>query len=144
MSKEVFIFLSDKFYTDFPHKDYPEIEQKRYRPYIQVLMLINNTQFAIPLRSNITHPHVLWTDKDNKCGVDFTKAVVITSKDYIDNTTIPHIRENEFNALRGKAYKIKQKMEKYIKDYKKAKVKDDSISKNLVAKSTLQYFEEYL
>lgn len=38
------------------------------------------------------------------CGVDFSKAVVITDDKYIDMLTEPHIRENEFNALRGKDY----------------------------------------
>lgn len=32
------------------------------------------------------------------------------------------IRQNEFDALRGKDYKIKIKMEKYIEKYKKAKL----------------------
>ena len=53
------------------------MEQKDNRPYIQVYVEIDGVQFAIPLRSEIHHPHVLWTDKANHCGVDFSKAVVI-------------------------------------------------------------------
>ena len=106
-------------------------------------MEINGIQYAIPLRSEIHHPHVLWTDKNNRCGVDFSKAVVITDEKYIDMLREPHIRENEFNALRGKDYKIRVKMEKYIEEYKKAK---QDLSKkhnqNLVKYSTLQYFEK--
>lgn len=119
--KKRFVFLTDEFYKAYPSELYPEIEQKHNRPYIQVYVEINGIQYAIPLRSEIHRPHVLWTDKKNHCGVDFSKAVVITDEKYIDMLTEPYIRENEFNALRGKDYKIKVKMEKYIEEYKKAK-----------------------
>lgn len=141
--KKRFVFLSDKFYSTYPSTQYPEIEQKHNRPYIQVCVEIDGVQYAIPLRSDIHHPHVLWTDKANHCGVDFSKAVVIKDDDYIDMTVEPRLRQNEFDALRGKDYKIKTKMEKYIENYKKAK-KDLSkpVNQNLVKYSTLQYFEE--
>ena len=87
-------------------------------------------KFAIPLRSDIHHPHVLWTDKNNHGGVDFSKAVVVEDDKYIDKTREPHLRQNEFDALRGKDYKIKQKMEKYIMQYKKAKEDLDKPIKN--------------
>lgn len=100
-------------------------------------------QYAIPLRSDIHHPHVLWTDKANNCGVDFSKAVVIKEEDYIDSVKEPHLRQNEFDALRGKDYKIKTKMAKYIADYKKAKQDlSKPINQTLVKYSTLQYFEK--
>lgn len=144
MKQNRFIFLSNDFYNDYPTSQYPEIEQKSNRPYIQLLTTINGVQYAIPLRSNINHPHVLWTDKKNHCGLDFSKAVVITDMKYIDFTRTPHIRQNEFNALRGKDFKILQRMILYVSDYKASKEKDDPISKNLVEKSTLQYFEQYI
>lgn len=56
-------FLSEEFYNDYPADDYPEIEQKHNRPYIQVFIEIAGIQFAIPLRSDIKHPFVLWTEK---------------------------------------------------------------------------------
>lgn len=141
--KRRFIFLTDEFYKAYPSELYPEIEQKQYRPYIQVYVEINGIQYAIPLRSEIHHPHVLWTDKNNRCGVDFSKAVVITDEKYIDMLREPHIRENEFNTLRGKDYKIRVKMEKYIEEYKKAKQDlGKKHNQNLVKYSTLQYFEK--
>ncbi|MDO5405882.1 MAG: hypothetical protein Q4F28_00960 [Eubacteriales bacterium] len=141
-NKKRFIFLSEAFYIDYPSAKYPEMEQKHNRPYIQVYVEIDGVQFAIPLRSDIHHPHVLWTDKENHCGVDFTKAVVITDEKYIDLTTDPHIRQNEFDALRGKDYKIKMKMQRYIEDYRKAKQDlSKQVNQNLVKYSTLQYFE---
>ena len=119
--KKRFVFLSKKFYNTYPISRYPEMEQKQNRPYIQVYVEIDGVQYAIPLRSDINHPHVLWTDKKNHCGVDFSKAVVIKDESYIDLSVEPHLRQNEFDALRGKDFKIKSKMEKYISDYKKAK-----------------------
>lgn len=141
--KKRFVFLSEEFYNAYPEADYPEMEQKRNRPYIQVYVEIDGVQYAIPLRSDIHHPHVLWTDKANHCGVDFSKAVVINKESYIDTTTEPHLRQNEFDALRGKDYKIKTKMEQYIERYKKAKQDlSNSINQRLVKYSTLQYFEK--
>lgn len=141
--KKRFVFLSQKFYNTYPTSQYPEMEQKQNRPYIQVCVEIDGVQYAIPLRSDIHHPHVLWTDKKNHCGVDFSKAVVIQDDSYIDLSVEPYLRQNEFDALRGKDFKIKSKMERYIADYKKAK-KDLSkpINQMLVKYSTLQYFEK--
>ena len=138
-----FLFLTQKFYDD--HKDCTEIEQKRTRPYSQVHIEINGVQFAIPLRSEINHKHVLWTDKPNRCGLDFSKAVVITDDSYVDKDKRPYIRQNEFDSLRGKEYIVKQKLLKYISDYKKAKLKQDiERNRTLCRYSTMQYFEEYI
>jgi len=138
-----FLFLTQQFYDDY--KECTEIEQKLTRPYAQVYTQINDVQFAIPLRSGISHKHVLWTDKPRKCGLDFSKAVVIVDDEYIDKTTVPHIRQNEFDSLRGKEYIVKQKMLKYISNYKEAKEKLD-IERNRVLcnYSTMQYFEEHI
>ena len=140
-----FIFLSEAFYSDYPAANYPEMEQKKTRPYVQVIVEISGVIFDIPLRSAINHPFVLWTDKKNHCGIDFSKAVVISNEIYIDKEKTPHLRQNEFNALRGKDYRIKVKFEKYIEKYKEAR-KDLSkpINKILCSYSTLQYFEKYI
>ena len=140
-----FVFLSGKFYELYPESIYPEIEKKRDRPYVYVATLVNEVQFAVPLRSNIRHTHVLWTDKEHHCGVDFSKAVVIAAPDYIDTKRTPHIRPNEFRTLIGKEYLISQKMASYIRKYKNAKDKlHIQANKDLHDYSTLQYFEEYL
>lgn len=139
-----FIFLSDKFYRD--HAGCSEIEQKKNRPYIQVEVVVDGVLFGVPLRSNIKHPHVLWTDKANQCGVDFSKAVVISDRaNYIDTSATPYIRPNEFQALKGKEFIIEQRLRKYISDYKKAKLRPDLERNRLLLKySTLQYFEDYI
>ena len=139
-----FIFLTEQFYDDY--KMCLEIEKKSTRPYAQVHIEINNLQFAIPLRSGISHKqHVLWTNKEEKCGLDFSKSVVIVEDKYISKIRIPYIRPIEFNALRGKEHIVKQKLIKHIYDYKKAK-SNQSVERNrlLCQFSTMQYFEEYI
>ena len=139
-----FIFLTDLFYSDYARCT--QIEKKKTRPYTQVYTEIERVQFAIPLRSEIKHSgQVLWTDKSNNCGLDFTKAIVITDNKYIDTTLKPHIRQNEFDSLRGKEYIVKQKMIKHIREYKKAKEEmKTSRDRNTCAFSTMQYFEGYI
>jgi len=112
-----YIFLTDQFYTDYSNCS--EIEKKSDRPYVQVYVKLNNIDFAIPLRSNIGHKYALWTDKPNRCGVDFSKAVVIVDKKYIDTTKKPYIRPHEFKVLIGKEYDIEQGLANYIREYKK-------------------------
>ena len=138
-----YTFLTNAFYNDY--QNCSEIEHKPKRPYAKVIIELNQYIFAIPLRSNINHKYVLWTDKENHCGLDFSKTVVITKPEYIDNIHKPYIRPNEFNALRGKEYEIKQRLIRYIEKYKKAKSRQD-IPRNKVLTnfSTLQYFEDYI
>ena len=64
------VFLSDAFYKAYPTHKYNEIEQKTDRPYVRIQVTINGVVWGIPLRSNISHPHVIWTDEENKCGVN--------------------------------------------------------------------------
>lgn len=138
-----FIFLSQSFYSTY--SQCPEIEQKPTRPYIRVSVRIGSTVFAVPLRSNISHIYVLWTDKENKCGLDFSKTVVLVDPSYIDNTRVPYIRQNEFDALRGKEQLIMQRLLQYIRTYKKAKSRlDVPRNRQLCQYSTLQYFEAYI
>lgn len=138
-----FIFLSASFYRDY--SCCKEIAEKSNRPYIQVCVKINGVWFAVPMRSHIKHPYALLTDTENHCGIDFTKAVVIEKPEYIDTTRKPQIRQNEFNALKGKEYEIKRKLEQYIRIYNKSRKRLD-VPRNarICAYSTLQYFEKWL
>ena len=139
-----YIFLTNDFYKDY--SDCPEIEQKLSRPYIQVCVEIDNQIYAIPLRSNINHSYALWTNKRAKCGLDFSKTVLLTNpQKYICTNLQPYIRKEEFEALRGKEYLIKTKLIKYIKKYKKALQKRHiKANDDLCKYSTLQYFEDYI
>ena len=137
-----YIFLTDQFYSDYAA--YTEIELKAERPYVQLYICVNDIDFAIPFRSNINHPHAFWTDKENRCGLDYSKSVVIEDVCYIDTERKPHIRENEHRALIGKEREVKNGLLKYINDYKQAKGSPHKRLKRLVEYSTLQYFEKYI
>ena len=139
-----FIFLKEDFYHIYNRADYPEIERKSNRPYIMIQISISGIDFAIPLRSGISHRYALWTDKANKCGVDYTKAVIIPDNKYIDDKN-PYIRPDEYKALLGKDYILKNGFEKYIEDYKDA-LKKLHIERNkkLCQYSTLQYYHKEL
>jgi len=122
------------------------MEQKLNRPYVLVLINVYGIDFAIPLRSHINHPHVVWTDKENKCGLDLSKSVVITNKNiYIDTLNQPAIRQNEFDSLKGKERYVIMRMHSYIEKYKKA-LSNQTIYRNqlLCSYSTLKYFHEYI
>ena len=140
------VFLTDAFYKAYPTSKYAEIEQKTDRPYVRVQVMVNNVLWGIPMRSNINHTHVIWTDEENNCGLDLSKAVVITKPAKYISGIKPHIRDNEFKVIKQlDEYTVSKKLQKYIKDYKKAK-KALKVKRNreLVSYSTLQYFEKYI
>ena len=121
---------------------YQNLKKKQSRPYKVLIISLNSILFAIPFRSNISHPHVFWTDKANKCGLDFSKAVAISNPvKYIDNVSTVQIRQNEFNNIKGKDHLIKQQFESYVQKYILA-YKNQHIPRNatLCKYSTLQYF----
>ena len=137
------IFLTEQFYIDYQHCY--EIEQKQDRPYTQVFIKCKGLCFAIPFRSSISHKYAFWTDKKNKCGIDYSKAVVIEDDGYINTTDKPYIRPNEFRALRGKESIIARELEEYIKKYIAAKQFPNRTENiRLLKYSTLQYFEKYI
>ena len=138
-----YIFLTQEFFDDYAHCS--EIEQKKERPYVLVHICVNGVDFAIPFRSNIKHKHVYWTDKENLCGLDFSKAVVIEDEKYIDTKAKPFVRQNEHRALFGKDYVVMKGMTDYIEKYRNAKLRTNKHEKKrLLQFSTLQYFEKYI
>ena len=137
-----YIYLTSYFYEKYSNCS--EIEKKENRPYAMLLLKIDDIDWAIPLRSNIKHKYVVWSDKKNNCGLDLSKAVVVYDKKYISNA-IPRLRQHEFNALKGKEYIVYKKMKKYIDDYVKAYLNQHiDRNKTLCKYSTLQYFHEYI
>lgn len=134
-------FLSDSFYRDHPNPPFKEMEQKQNRPYIVFLVEIEGLIWAIPFRSHIRHAYAFFADRENKCGIDYSKAVVVDRPEYIDQQTRPHLRQNEFEALRGNEFAVQKGFEKYIKLYKKAVRSGHSRYQSLIKYSTLQNYE---
>ena len=138
-------FLTPRFYSDFANC--PEIEQKPLRPYVRVQIVVNGVLWALPLRSNISHEYAVFTDRKNRCGMDLTKAVAISSPSlYIDSSTRPYLRPNEHAALKSiSEYHLTQRFLRYISDYKDAMLHPKARhNQSLLRFSTLQYFENYL
>ena len=109
---------------------------------MQVLIELNDLKIAIPLRANIKHKYVYWTNKQEKCGLDFTKSIVIEDLSYIDYKNKPIIRQEEFDFLKDKNYIVMKKMEKYIKDFF-LKNEKELCNRDLdkTEKSSLKYFK---
>ena len=140
--------LSKEFYKAYPHNEFPEMESKLSRPYVVLLVEINNVKFAIPLRTNIRHSFCYkfkTSDRETKSstGIDFSKAVVISNDSYLGEKA--DINDKEYLELQEKAFFIIKKFKKYVTDY-------ISFMKNggneYIARrylfSTLKYFDEIL
>ena len=139
------VFLTEAFYSDY--SDCPEIEAKIDRPHVQVTIQVGGYLFCVPLRSHIAHEYAFWTDKENRCGLDFTKAVVIIDPQrYIDHSRKPYLRKNDFSVLKStNPYEISRRLNLYIMQYKKAKLAPEQMRNAILLKySTLQYFEAYI
>ncbi|MCL1807959.1 MAG: hypothetical protein FWG31_09695 [Oscillospiraceae bacterium] len=138
-----YIFLTQQFYDDYAHCT--EIEQKQERPYVQVYIKVNGIDFAIPFRSHIKHKYAFWTDKVSRCGLDFTKTVVIENQKYIDANKNPYIRPDEHKALLGNERAIEQGLLKFLQTYRNARLTPNNHAKGLLLRySSLQYFEKYI
>ena len=140
--------LSGEFYKAYPHDDYPELESKLGRPYVVLLVEINNIKFAIPLRTNIRHAFCYkFRTSDRKTesstGIDFSKAVVITKDSYLGEET--DINDKEYLELQEKEFFIINKFKKYINDYIAFKKHggNEHVARRYMF-STLKYFDEFL
>ena len=116
-----FIFLTKDYFNRHPSSEFPEMLRKSDRPYVQLTIPCNHQLWAVPLRSYINHEFAFWSNKKELCGLDFTKAVPIELKD-IDTMHSPIIRRHEFNALKGKDYRVTQRFKHFIKKFDHAKL----------------------
>lgn len=107
-----------------------------------LLVQIEDCTFAIPLRSHLRHKYGFITDKTSGSGLDFSKAVVITSNIYIKAQRKITIKENENILIVTHKAIIIKKFKSYLKRYIK-NVRNDvyKTHKNL---SSLQYFHKEL
>jgi protein AbiQ len=121
----IYDFLSGCFYDHYNPAQYPEMMHKRNRACIVCLVKIDDLTFAIPFRSNIKHNASLITlrqttnSKNERRGIDFSKAVVINDEKYIDKSRFPCINRQEFNFLENKEFLILKGLKKFITEYKR-------------------------
>jgi hypothetical protein len=144
LQKLKYILLSKQFYIDYNTKQYPEIERKKDRPYIMLLVKIKDLTFAIPFRSHIYHHYCFLTDKKTKSGIDYSKAIVLSKNYYIDSKK-PFINPAEHKFLSAKSSTLIKSFSKYINEYKNAANNDLKRTNYYLHKySTLQYFHNEL
>ena len=141
-------YLSDDFYAKYNPSQYPEIEHKRTRPYMVLLIKIDENTFAIPFRTNVKHKYCYkfkhsGRESNTVTGLDFTKAVIVNDTKYIGGSAT--IDKKEFIELNNKYYFIISKFKKYVAGY--AEYVNGSCNEFEAKKyqySTLKYFHNEL
>lgn len=137
-------YLSQLFYNKY--KNCTEILNKgETRPYIILVIEVENKKFAIPIRTNLHKTKDCYeSNPQTNSGLDYTKAVVILKDEYIDTTKYPEIDHKEFNYIKFKEREIKLSFEKFLVDYKKDFIRHKKNPKIPVNPRfqfcTLQYF----
>lgn len=141
-------YLSEDFYNTYNSADYPEIENKKTRPYMVMLVSIEDNTFAIPFRTNIRHKYCYKFKNSNRdtktvTGLDFTKAVIVNDDKYIGE--LATIDNREYVELNSKCYFIISKFKKYVlgyRDYVEGNLDEFEVRKYKY--STLKYFHKQL
>ena len=113
-------YLSKSFYDKYNENEYPEIEHKRQRPYIVLLIKIDKNTFGIPLRTNIKHSSCYkfqYSSRptDSMTGIDFSKAVIVNNSEYIGDSA--EIDNKEYVELNDRISFIISKFRTYIRGY---------------------------
>ena len=113
-------YLSRKFYDRYNAAKYPEIEHKEGRPYIVLLIKIDDNTFALPLRTNIRHSSCYrfqysQRTTESVTGIDFSKAVIVNDTEYIGDSA--EIDNKEYVELNDRVAFIISKFRTYLKGY---------------------------
>ena len=142
--------LSADFYSKFPLAKYPEMEYKQGRPYVVMLVDIDNNKFALPLRSNIRHNFCYKFKCSSRVtfsatGIDFTKAVVVNDSSMIGLPAT--MDKGEYIELSKKFYFIRQQFKRYLAGYiayRKSNGNANEHTRKRYIHCTLQYFDNEL
>ena len=140
--------LTKKFYKDYPKRKFPEIEHKSSRPYVVLLVKVDDVQFAIPLRSNIRHSYCYkfkTSDREtnSSTAIDFSKAVVITNPSYLGNNT--DINDKEYLEIQQKTFFILKQFKRYVNGYIKFKLEGgNKHTQKKYRFTTLEYFNDVI
>lgn len=116
--------LSDQFAQAYPNSTYPELMQKKGRPYSCLLIDTHSDYFiCIPYRSSINHKNAFLfkgtkRSQQTKSGLDYSKMVLIQNGDYLDSVSKPVIDQDEYKETIKNLPKIVQEVIRYIDQYK--------------------------
>lgn len=113
-------YLTAEFYQRYNSTDYPEIENKDCRPYMVMLVKIENNIFAIPFRTNVKHNNCYkfknsTRPTDTVTGLDYTKAVIVNDSTYIGAEA--RINDREYTELNDRYGFILNQFRSYVKGY---------------------------
>ena len=113
-------YLSNEFYRKYNSLEYPEIENKNTRPYMVMLVKIDNNTFAVPFRTNISHSNCYKFKSSERptnkvTGLDYTKAVIVNDDAYIGATAT--IDNKEYIELNQRYRFIIKQFQKFVYDY---------------------------
>ena len=113
-------YLSQLFYEVYNSAEYPEIEHKETRPYMVLLVRIEDNTFAIPFRTNISHNNCYKFKHSTRpteavTGLDYTKAVIINDELYIGESA--RINDKEYIELNDNYKFIVKQFSKFLADY---------------------------
>lgn len=114
--------LSQKFWADYPHNQYPELLQKSGRPYNCLLVDTHMDYFiCIPFRSNISHNNAYLfqntqRSKRTRSGLDYQKSVIIKDTTYFSNAPAV-VDQDEYKEAMQNMNKIVEKVTKYVDRY---------------------------
>lgn len=145
--------LTNAFYNDYPSCKFPELLLKNQRAYNCLLIQSHYDYFiSIPYRSNISHNNAFLfkgTERSKKyrSGLDYSKIIVITNLDYIDNKTAIIDKDEYIKTIRHLS-KIKNDALKYVDEYvdhcNGIHILQSQIFKRKYGLSTLKYFHKEL
>ena len=128
--------LSAKFFTDYPHSQYPEIAVKKNRPYSCLLIEYMDDLFiCIPFRSHIRHPH----------AYHFKSS----ARSQRSQSTVPAlVDQDEYKETMVNLPRIVQEVFSYISDYRddlnEVRKLHPREWQRRYGRSTLPYFESFL
>ena len=139
--------LSAKFFTDYPHSQYPEIASCLLIEYMDDLFI------CIPFRSHIRHPHAYHfkssaRSQRSQSGLDYTKSILIKDNAYIDATVPALVDQDEYKETMVNLPRIVQEVFSYISDYRddlnEVRKLHPREWQRRYGRSTLPYFESFL
>ena len=141
-------YLSAEFFAKYNSTDYPEIENKNNRPYMVILIKIENNTFAIPFRTNVPHNNCYKFKSSTRptnsvTGLDYTKAVIVNDSSYIGDAA--RINDKEYIELNSNYHLIIKQFSKFVADYIEfVKGKNSYYTSKRFKFTTLKYFHAEL
>lgn len=141
-------YLSQAFFDEYNATNFPEIENKANRPYMVLLVKIENNLFAIPFRTNVRHNECYKFKSTSRntqsaSGLDYSKAVIVNDSKYIGEQAF--IDKSEYMELSNKYGFIIKQFASYVNGYKRLRQgKTNPFVEMKYRYSTLKYFHKYL